>query len=440
MNYITLAMTSLTVLPILLSVLLGLLRGSRRSLLRLGLVLVSLVLAFALCGVVARSILDANITKFIPGEGMDYTTVSEYLQQTLLPGMPDGVTNIALAIVQSVVKVVVFLLLFLALRFLTWAIVYPICKIFVKPKKVQHSDGSVGVKKRRLIGSVFGLVQGVAVAACVCVVMTGLLVQTNKVVAIANELGELTDGVTVAMDDDDFTVEPEQPSDNPLGELGDLGNMIGDYADSMLGRFYNDVGAKPFDWLSQVTVDGNKVTLSGQIDAIRGVVDMAKELMRFQNINFEDLFAEGNVETIQDIFNALQEVNSKLSSESRGTIKNVLVELGDQLGLPIDLSGVDFNEIDFGKEGEVFTNLLEYRNNETIKPDEVGDILENLVKSDLILDVLGSNAEIDLGSQLKANDNQEYLDAIESKITEMASGDYDQDKIAKLKSIFGMNA
>ena len=443
MNNIILAIVMLTVLPILASVLLGLLRGSRRSLLRLGLVLVSLVLAFALCGVVANALLGVDVSRFVEGDGS--MTVSEYLQQILLSDIPDGVTTIALAIVQSMVKVVVFLLLFLLFRFLTWAIAYPICKIFVKPKTVHNPDGSTGKKKRRLIGSVFGLVQGVVVAACVCVVMTGLLVQTNKIVVMANDLEELAGGMqTMSQDDgirviDEDTVNPEQPSDNPFD---DVVNIISEYVDSGIGKFYNDIGAKPFNWLSTVkNANDNRVTLSGQIDAIRGVVDMAKELMNFQNINFEDLFAEGNVDAIRDIFNALQNINDNLSKESKDTIKSVIADLGDELGLPIDLSDVDFNEIDFSEEGEAFTKLLEYRNNEKIEPDDVEDILENIVNSSLILDVLGSNAEVDIGSQLKANDSEEYLNVIEDKIAEMeTSGKYDQDKIDSLKIIFGMNA
>ena len=456
MNYITVAIVALMVLPILVSVLLGLLRGSRRSLLRLALVIVSVVLAFALCGVVAKPMLGADISNSVGAEGP--MTVEQYLVQMLGEAIPDAVTAVLLAIVQSIVKVIVFLLLFLVFRFLTWAIVFPILKIFVKPKKVRYTDGSTGRKKRPFLGLLVGLVQGAVVALCICVVLNGLFMQTNKIVTMASDLGSISEQQTMTLadaeedgdeefdPDDGYNKDDEQPSENPLEDLGEFGAMLSEYTESKLGAFYNKIGGKAFDWLSEVeNANGDKVTMSGQLDAIRGVVEMAKELMNLKDINFQNLFAEGNIDAIRDIFNSLQNINGNLSKESRDTIKGVLSSLSEELDLPVDLSDVDFNKIDFGKEGEIFVELLEYRNNDEIKPEDVKDMLESMVESDLILDVLASqDGLVDLGSQIRGEENSnghndEYVQTIEDTIAAMeGNSDYDQEKVAKLKSIFGL--
>lgn len=473
MNYIIVAMLVFTLIPIIFGVLLGLLRGWRRAVLRLGLVLLSIILAFILCGVVADKVSDLSIP------GITNGTVSETLNEMIasyMPteGMAEALMSIVVPLIQSLIKVLEFLPLLALFLFLTWAIVFPICNIFVKPKKVTKEDGTVVKKHGRLIGAAVGLVQGVIVAACVGVVLTGIMAQANNVITMANDISSIGNGSqTMALSDggDDFDIDfgtnekddkvdyvPDDDNtyddgktdydsddgynynggDSSDDTMAEVMAILNEYMDSSLGKIYQSIGAKPFDWLSQVKTDSGTITLSGQIDAVRGVVDMAKELMRFQDVDFDNLLDSTNIDNIKDIFNSLEAIKDNMSPEAKQTIKKVLNSVGAEMGLPVDFSDIDLDEIDFSKEGEIFAELLDYNTKDGITPEDAQDIVEKMANSDIILDVLESNENVNIGSQLK---DSEHRNAIEEKIDELeSSGSYAQSKIDALRKIFGLNS
>lgn len=462
MNYITLAIIALTVLPIVFGVLFGLMRGSRRSLLRLILVLICIVLAFVLCGVVARGVLGMEISKYVGSEDGESVTVKDYLLM-ILNGMlgdkmPESVGTLVVILVEIIVKVVLFLILFGVLMFLTWAIVFPICKTFVKPKKVKDSKGETIVKKRRWLGAIFGLIQGVAVGLCVCIVLSGLLVQTNKLMVAINEFaggesdnevasttnkGEFTlmdnevDGEEGNFDDgyiDDEETDDEQP-DGPgsFGGFEDISGKITEYSDSIFGKMYNSIGAKPFDWLAKVKdADGKTYTLSGQVDAISGMIKMARILLDMLNqFQSGDIFANG-IDGIVDLFNQLAMLN-ELGPEAKGTINAILQDvassmLGDSFG-DVDLSGI--TDVDFAKEGQIIQDLYDYSQKETLTKEDTKDMIEKAAESDLVLTVLESS-----GSNL-SNEFADNKDMIQDAIDGMEN--IDEARKDRLRDIFGIN-
>ena len=444
MNYITFAMVALSAIPVVIGLLLGLLRGTRRALLRLILLLISVGLAFALTGVVTTAVMNVQIASV---GGSLKEVLENYLLSILPESIPQSVVEYITPLAQCLLQVVVFLLLFVLSMFLTWAIAYPLCKLFVKK----------GNKPRRLIGLAIGAVQGIVVALVVCVVFTGLLVQTNNILATANDLqsigGEaqatvLSDGDIEDDDtgnvDPDYTV-PDDGSDNgetanggAMEDLGQYLDLIGDYANSPLGQFYTSIGSKPFNFITQVKLeDGSKITLSGQIDAIRGVVSMAKELAKLQDIDFTHLFAEGNLEALKDIFDSLDAINRNLSDESKATINNLFNALAGEMasGMGFDLDDVSITDIDFAKEGEVFSNLAAYKNKDkdTLTVEDADDIIDNLVESDIILGVLQKQDGINIGSQF---DDNEHGQIISDKIDSLEEGGVEQSKIDALRHIF----
>lgn len=472
MNIILYGMIGLAVIPILFGLILGFMRGSRRAVLRLVLVLLCAVLAYFLCGVVAEKLMTTEVT--INGEK---AVLQDFLKDMLVGSMSESMANaladLALPIVQSLLKVIVFLLLFGVAMFLTWLIVFPLCKLFVKKGKKPH----------RLLGGLFGVVQGVVVALCVCIVFNGLIVQANNLVAAASELSDITteapsggeengegEPELEALSDVDEDEPPKAGDEDPaeqdpseqdpaegeeqgkgdsdggiFGALSSYSEMINGYTQSKFGKLLNKIGSKPFDLISQVKKDGKTKTLAGQIDAIHGLTKMAKELSKLVDFNFAQMFAEGNIDSLQDIFNQLDKVMGGLSKESKEAIGGLLTAVGDELG--VDLSGVDFSEVDFKKEGQIFADLASYKDMDFSEVDSqeeidaiVDDIIDNLVDSDIILGVLTQNTDVDFGSQLQeATGSDEHVKVIEDKIQALEdSGNYTQDKIDALRDIFGL--
>lgn len=450
MNYITLSMIGLTVLPILFGVLLGLLRGSRRALLRLILVAVSIALAFALTGVVSESLMGMRV------DSIDGTVV-EYMQREMLSSLPESLSGYVIPLAQSILQVVVFLLLFFVLWFLTWLIVYPLCKLFVKPKRIKDGNGNVvKTKKRRWLGAIIGAVQGVLVAACVCIVFTGLLVQTSKIMAAATDLtdtiGEMsaeanTDGDVRALEDVDYDPDEgytnpddgEQSTDvNPLDILNEYTAMIAEYVDSPIGKMYNSIGAQPFDWITSVKVNDTKVTFSSQVDTLCNIVDdikkLAKEFVDLQSFDFSKLLEDGNVEDLQDLFDRLDAVMNDLSDETKAIIDDIISSVAGDAGL--DIGDMKFTDIDFHKEGQIIVDMYEYTKKDELTMEDANDIVEKLVDSDLAIGIVSSQ-DFDIDSKL----NEAQLDAVANKIDEMEqNGTVSQDKIDALRSIFGLDA
>lgn len=424
-NYITLAITALTAIPIFFGFLFGIMRGSRHSVLRLCLVLLCIVLAFALRGAVATIVLNTEIT--IDGTT---TTINTYLTE-MLAEMLEGadLSNLVIPIVQSLAQVFVFLILYLVLRFITWLIIYPICKLFVRYKKDELGKR----KKHRIIGGAIGLVQGFVCALCLCLVLTGVLVQANNVMVAVNDMQGITDeqAVTYSVEED-----PGEAAPNDNG-LNDVLAMLGDFVESPICNFYNSIGAKPFSFISQVKLEnGNKITLAGQIRAVTGVIEMAKELTAINEIDFEGLQngnAEDVINDIQDIFGKLQAIKEDMPEEALNTIQEVLNSVADSFDLPVDFSQVDIANVDFVEEGEILADLFEYTTKEEFTEDDAKQIVEKIAESNLILPVLES-IDMDIGSQL----DEEQKQVISDSLDELAA-DIDPAKLESIKNILGLN-
>ena len=329
MNYIALGIVAMTIVPIVFGILLGLFRGWRRSLLRFGLIIVSLILAFAFCGMMAKTILNINV------QGQ---TLGEYISE-MIKDAAQGVdiSNLASALVESIIKIASFLLLFGLLMFLTWAVVFPFCNIFVKPYK--DSEGKV--KKRRLIGAGIGAVQGLIVGFAVCIVLSGLCFQTGRIGEVADKLAELDIGGSTVT----ASSEPTSSGSNEAAAMSDVLKVFEEYKSTSTGKFYNSLSA-PFDMISRVeTVGSNnetrKVTLSGTVDALDGIVKLAGKLSDVQQ-KVKDLDINQKLESgeeidfkdLKDTFKELDQIKGELSDEAKETIKDTLSAVSDSLDLP----------------------------------------------------------------------------------------------------------
>ena len=426
MNYITLIMVFLTVLPILFGALLGLLRGSRRAVLRLILIVVSVGLAFALTGVVTEAIMNMEISA-LGG------SVIDYLKNLIINSLPESVagsmSDYAVLVAQCLLQVIVFLLLFFIMWLLTWAIVYPLCKLFVRKGKRPH----------RIIGLVFGAVQGVVVALVVGVVMSGLLIQTGNVMSAMGDLNDMMGETTATQS---ASEEQAETSDGQSTEMLDkIVGMIGEYADSGIAKMYDKIGSKPFALISRVKVDDETTfTLPGQVEAVQGLVKMANELIDLKDMNFDKLFIGDNIKTLDKIFTELNNIKNGMSDEARTTVNKLLVTLSDDLGLA-DFTGIDLTKIDFKKEGEIFTRLEEYNKKDVseLTEEDAEKIINDLLQSDLILDMLQQQDEVDINSQFDKSEHGEKITEIINGLEVDEEKNITQEKIDALRQIFGMD-
>ncbi|MCM1533624.1 MAG: CvpA family protein [Corallococcus sp.] len=406
-------MLIITIVPLVIGLLLGFLRGSRRSVLRLLLVILCVVCAFCLKDVVADKLLDFEI---------DGKTLQEIVVSFLPPELSE-MSDTLTPIVFMIVSAVSFLLIFLALQFVTWLIIYPLCKLFVKK----------GKKKHGIIGGVVGLVQGAAVALVLVVMCNGILLNVGKVTEVANSAVAQTNTAAESPRDDD----PEQDL------FKQISDMLDEYMQSKYCQAISPMSSKVFDFVASVKLqDGNKLTLSGQIDALSGLVKMAEALQTIQDLDLYGGFTGDLADGLANVFATLDEINSSLSTESKQTINEIVSVVADaylqDLPIDIDLTVIDFETIDFGKEGEVITELASYKGKdiESLTEEDAKNIVNTVVESDIILPLLSSSDDFTLNLN---NEQKEYANRVIDDLADDPEVEIDDEKLNMLIKFFGIN-
>lgn len=439
-SILALSITVLTILSVVFGLLLGLLRGWRRAALRLGLIILSIILAFAFRNLVTNTILDYEFT-LNTSSGVETFTVASYLSAVMGSYMEGvDVASLVLPLIKTLLNVIVFLMLFGVLEFVTW-IVFAICKIFVKPKEVkvvnetENGQEVKTVKKPyRLIGAGIGALQGFIVVVCVCVLLTGVIAQSNKIIVAANDL--------MPSGEESADVVSGEESDDISETLGfDPTEIFDNYLQSGIGKFYNTKPAQGIVTLvSKTKIDGETKTLTGQVDAFATMLKFAGKLGSMDDDlgNIFDAENENAAENIRDFFYELDDLihGDGVTDETRKTINKAIGSLaesfGDQFDLPIDLTDMDFTDIDFKNEGDLIADLVDYSKSENVTKDEVEDILDKVSKSELVLPIL-DNSNINLGEKL--SDSQ--LEQVEEILDSMEG--VNEDKMEAMRRIFGLN-
>lgn len=419
------------VVPIIMGLLLGSMRGMRRSIIRIILVALSIVLAFCLKGVITEQIMNVEID----GKPLGEAIASMLFQGYDIPA--ETVTNL----VSLLVVAVVFLASLMLLLFVTWAIIFPICKLFLRNRKPKDADGSGGKKHKkhnglsRLIGSALGLVQGVAVAVVCVTVLNGLFFNISNVAATMNE-----------MQQSEATAESTENGGSEDEKYAQFLDSIVKYNDSGIRKFIGKMGGdKLFDGIVTIeTEDGKKLTLTGQIDALRGLVNMGKELSSIQNLEMSGGLSSDTADELANILNKLDEINSSLTDESKDTINTLVQTVASQMlpDMNIDFSSLDFKTISFANEGQVITELSGYKETDfsTLTEEDAKqkatEIVGIVMQSDVILPLLGSNPDFTIGLD---KDGKAYSTA-KSIIEELEQNpESDATKIDLLKNFFGLN-
>ena len=411
-----------TITTVAVGLLLGLLRASRRAVLRLLLVLLCVVGAYFLKDVVTGLLMKTDIQ----GQTVEQMIIG------MLPAQMQGMGDAIMPLVTVIISVVSFLLCFGLLLFVTWAILFPILKIFVKK----------GKKKHALVGGIVGAVQGVAVAFVMCVILNGLFVNVGNVMAaMEQEQPETNASIFLTAEADGNASGDGQQS---AADISQLITSINEYKQSGISKMYSKFGDKAFDLVASVKMtneDGEteKITLKGQMDAVSGLLKLAKNAEKFSNINFGTNGIVGCADDIKEVFDMLDDINKNLNDESRKTLNRVVESVAESMlppDLPIDVTVIDFTTVDFAVEGQIITDLSVYASKtDTITEQDAENIVKKVTESNLIIPLLTSTGEIDLklGDEQKAKAS-EIIAKYETDNT------YDASKIAQVKEFFGLSS
>ena len=399
MGIMTIFFVAILAFYIITDTLLGLIRGRNRSLLRLGLVAFSAVISLLLHKSITNLIMDVNF-----GEGSINQLIYETLANSDTP-LPDSIANFAFALVEIVLGVFVFVLLFLAVKFITWLVAFPIIKIFVRSEE----------KKNRGLGALIGAAQGLLTAIIVCGCLSGVVVEANKV----------TD---IKIDGEQMIVLPD--------ELG-----IQKYASSPLAKGFDVAGGWVFDIVSTTTDDsGRKVSISSICNTASTLLNVTEEITSaYSSLDSAGGTTTDSIKNVADAFinvgTAIENLDddskvlvNDLISDVKEIAANALGELPPELETVID--NIDVEEIKIKSAGEALGSIAKYVEEGEVTQDDVNNIVNGIADNMFVLEMFGvedaSLIEVD------GPDADKFITAIEN-------ADLTQEDMLKLYSLFGLN-
>lgn len=443
-----------TALPIVLGALLGLKRGLNRSLLRLVIVGASILAAWLLRDTLTDTIMNLQIG----GQSIKQAFEAQFAEN---PEM----LKLVLPIVEIIIGVITFLLTFLLLKLVSLIVFWLLC-IVVRPGKL----------KNRMLGLAVGAVQGILVAYFICVPLTGLADTVDKAAQIdlsgmttssANASGSLSisevyaesafglkiKGVSIGksgdvtdgnpVEDDKAAGSDASSSSESLipDELKPIIEVFAAYKKTALYKIYSGVEFGTYKSLTTVKDEaGKNVTLDVQIDAVVALSKMAKSAQQLKDIDFsaEGGMNEESVGNLKEVLNNIEEVKKELSAEVKESISNIVSVVSESFDLPVDISKIDLEKVDFSKAGDAIEKaylLQKSKEDGEIEEIKASEVLEIFTESNLV--VPAADMGIDVSSMLSEADKTEFKEAIADFEKD---GKIDEETKAALEKILGISA
>lgn len=373
MNYIELLFLGLVGIFVVLGLLVGFGRGSKRATLRLILVLASIICAWIVKDTLVTKLTNLEIFSTETGK----VNMLEYISQSL-PEEMQSVSYLLEYIIKMLLTAVSFVIIFIVLKFIT-LIIYAILKhIFIK-------------KSGRLVGGVIGVLSGLCISFAICVPLNGLIcevVEISKVEYDGNRLIDLSS----------------------MGEELSLEN----YANSTISKTLTKFGNAFFTKLTTITTnEGKKLTLDEEIKAVSFMLTMTDNLNSISNIDLSSGLTNENVSEIKNIFVELDNMKQEMKDGSIDVINNTIKDIASSFGedLPIDLTEFDLSSVKFANEGNILEQAYNYQNNGEI---DIDALVSSLSNSKLILPLAESlEFKVDLNETQK-NEVKNALSKLEN--------------------------
>ena len=352
MNMMAMSILASTFGCLIWGAILGMIRGRNRSILRLIIIVACALLALAM----RNTLVDMMMGLEIEGETIMDGITSE------MSGAEQTAEFIT-SLFSILFGVVSYFAIFGILQFVTWIIVFPICKIFVKKDKDKKKVGT---------GALIGLAQGFIIAFVTCSPVVGMLGQVERLMPIIDELNngsssEQGAGFEISADDAISTFDANGNEVVLMEEYYPEGeNMVGNspeaifrgFKNSGIAKFYNAIGGWYYEMIGSVKVDGVKVGLDDYIDIIDVMAVFANEIFdgplqdefeKLQNVNNNGERAE----VLTNISETLLRVGGKVDAldaggeRLMGTFVEMVKEMASETGPAY--SGGDYDDDDGDK-------------------------------------------------------------------------------------------
>ena len=394
MDILSLVLLGITGFYLLFGILFGLKRGLFRSIARL----VTLGVAFAVAWF-GKPMYVAAVLDF----QMDGQSLRDMLGE--VSADMAAFAPLINSLVEILLGVVLFILVFLCLKFVT-AIINMIVCIFV-PKKSSRS-----------LGMLVGAVQGLLIAFCICAPLNGIILDVNQVLNIEIEGQALL---------------PAETKD----QMKEAGIDFDAYAEGPVSKVYTAVGTGFYKALASTkTEDGKTASLSGYVEAATATTKFAEELTVLGSLNFENGLTADGRDAIQQAMQNLNAIKSDLSDEAAETLNDLVSTVLEAAGedLPESVKNVldnfDVREVNFETEGAVILDLYSFAEDENSDVTAT-DLVNSLAETTVILPVLESMVSEESAMELPEEMRNEVIIAINSLS--------DEAKAASLRKIFGLN-
>ena len=401
MGILTIVMIALSAVALVFGMLYGMGRGRNRSILRLILILGCIAGAIFLREPVVEFLMEIEVAK---GE-----TVAEMLYGSIAGELPQGFSNFAVLLIGMIINLAIYFILFFLLRIVSWLILFPILKIFVKTE----------IDKRKGAGAIIGLIQGIVIIFAIVIPLNGLAIQVDKLSQIKMEMPN----------ESEQTQQTQPVSLEIPPELG-----LSEYANSGLCGIYNSVGDWYFDMITTVEFEDSNVNLGDMCDVAVGLVDFMDATSEvadaFNAIKSTSGSKEEIASTIREKGLNILSTASKVDKMSKGN-KELLSDLIKAVFTEAVDINVSLKTTNLATLASAFDGIAMYYEDEEINQEQATNIIqgvvdnwvmiENMIDSTMVLDTSGQS-ELFLKNALD-----------EMQLT-------DQTQINKITTLFGLSA
>ncbi|MBO7213949.1 MAG: hypothetical protein J6V66_00475 [Clostridia bacterium] len=415
MNYITLGIIAVFVAFAIFGGLLGCIRGRNRAILRFFLVLVSAAVSILLIDVAVSFVMKIEI------EGKP---VKEFIATSLSSGesIPESLQNLMFTIVEVILGALVYFVLFGAVLFVTWILVFPILKCFIK----QGSNKGVG------LGFIVGLLQGVVVAFLVCAPLSGLVTDVGKMTNV--------------------TIDGQKAIPAEIPEEVDFE----DYNNSTVYKILDKSG----NWLyklvsSSETENGTSISITDTVDVVVALAEISNQADNLagglENLSKEGSTAQEKVDGLSQIGSVLIEMDNSINSlgdSGKELLNNLVGEVvsgltGEEENESINeiIENIDFTDLSLKSTGEALQGLSSYvekttegfsKYGEEVTQTEVSSIVNGLADNSFFIDMFtDENGDVQTAIEISAENQGKFENAI-------SSAQVDEETKNNLRKLFGL--
>ncbi len=461
-DIISTVIISLFLLILLAGFLFGLGRGFNKSLVRLLIVVAMLVATFFIVPIITEAVMTIDISGMgINISGKAATSVGNIVVLLLesIPGISDIAGTDAYATIinvvpQMILNIVLFVVVFLLLRFISMIIYWIISGICFSKKKTE------GKNKHRLLGSLVGVVQNFIIFLAILVPVVGVVNILGEVEATVNQPETTLTAVQVSDSGTDETPSGEGSGDEQVPATVNIQDIVEEYNSTWVAKFLQAV---KLDQACQFVFDDLTTIKEGDVEynlkeETLSVSVVAKDVMELLDLGELDFSNPQTIILLQKIVNHSYE--GKLSANLIDEIVPIAVSkwVNDETFFGIALptvDGVDSSVIktlltsvaasDSIKDALISTtNLVSslmntaqdiVAENGDINLDKVGDLLNELTQDESTMniakDIVQSNLDSILDSVLPTPEDpadtttQTYKDMISETIDSIFSAEYE---------------